>query len=106
MRMTCGSAGASVAWRAFAAAMTSITMNGGASAPLPIFSAIASVLPGDAGSHDLHLVALLDSVHRHDARFADPGAFPQPVDLLLRQARGDDAIALPRLIADAKLAKR
>src|SRR3954454_18015962 len=99
MRMTCGSPGSNPAWRAFAAAMTSITMNGGASAPLPIFSAIRSFLPNDAGGENFHPVTLLDPVHRHDARFGDPGAFPQPSDLGLRQVRGDDAVALPRMIA-------
>src|SRR5689334_25048030 len=103
MRITGGAPGGSAAWRAFAAAITSITMNGGASAPLPIFSAIGSVLPGDTGGHDLHLVSLLDPVHRHDAWPGDAGAFPQPPDFLLWQLRGDDAVALPRLIADAKL---
>src|SRR3954451_5062031 len=104
--MTGGSPGGSTAWRAFAAAMTSITVNGGGSAPLPVFRAIGSVLPNDAGGENFHAVTLLDPVHRHDARFGDPGAFPQPSDLGLRQVRGDDAVALPRMIADAQLAER
>src|SRR5271166_6227704 len=38
MRITCGAPGGSEAWRALAAAITSITMNGGALAPRPTFS--------------------------------------------------------------------
>ena len=41
MRITCGAPGGSVAARALAAAMTSITRNGGAAAPLPTFSGIS-----------------------------------------------------------------
>src|ERR1700739_2087961 len=38
MRMTCGASGGREAARAFAAAITSITMNGGAEAPRPVFN--------------------------------------------------------------------
>ena len=38
MRITCGAPAGSAAWRALAAAITSITMNGGADAPRPTFS--------------------------------------------------------------------
>src|SRR5258708_5843737 len=41
MRMTCGASGGSASCRALAAAITSITMNGGAAAARPIFSATA-----------------------------------------------------------------
>src|SRR5271166_935370 len=106
MRMTCGAPGGCAAWRAFAAAMTSITMNGGASAPLRIFNAIGSVLPNDACGHNLRLVALLDSIHRHNAGTGNAGAFAPPLSVSLRQAGDDDPDSLPGMIADAQFAER
>ena len=40
IRITCGAPGGNAACRALAAEMTSMTMNGGAKAPLPTFSAM------------------------------------------------------------------
>src|SRR6185437_11812759 len=45
MRMMCGSCAARLAWRVLAAAITSITMNGGAAAARPILSAISRCRP-------------------------------------------------------------
>src|SRR5208283_521457 len=106
MRMTCGSPGGSAAWRAFAAAMTSITMNGGASTPLPIFNAIGSVLPNDACGHDMHLVALLESIHCHDTGSGNAGALVQPLGVRLRQAGDDNPDSPPGPIGDAQFAER
>src|SRR5512135_3183019 len=63
MRITGGAPGGRAAWRALAAAITSMTMNGGALAPRPIFS--TSVVELDAGR--LHTSIGLRPCHRRDA---------------------------------------
>src|SRR3954453_9694203 len=85
MRMTCGAPAGSSAWRTLAAVITSITIKGGAEAPLPIFRPICSILPLNAVRDDFHRAALFCPLDGHDAWFRHASALAQPMDLLLRQ---------------------
>src|SRR5580704_5357407 len=103
MRMTCGAPGGSAACRTLAAAITSITMNGGALAPRPIFN--MSVVELDAVC--LHARPGLGAGDRRDARRSFDGApLDQPVFVSGRQRRRIDPILQARRCADIEFAGR
>src|SRR5665213_4305101 len=103
MRMICGAPGGSAAARAFAAAMTSITMKGGADAPRPIFSAMRrSVEPLDGAGLHAHALGRLDARDRGDAGGGLGGALGQPRLVRVRQRRDIDREPERRRRADAQ----
>src|SRR5579872_7311865 len=101
--MTEGAPSGSAAWRALAAAITSITMNGGAIAPRPTFSmARSSVVELDLRRLDRGL--RVGAVDRRDAWRRLRSTFHQPSLIGIRQRGSVDLVADAGRRADAEVA--